>query len=904
MRDAMRKPTLSVLVLLPCLVASILGGCRSSSCVGTTGAPPAIAPRSDDPGVDKTGAGAVFQLFELPAKFTLPSHPLPAGIDPKAAFVVPMEEDDSSKAGKQKRKRSRIFRGAMPFPIAGETRGYAPTGVVVTVDGINASYSESEATSSFGRTWRIQEGELVLTNPLPPGEVKISYSGVEAAVRRHSLTESGLPPQEFVRYAVTLADHTRHGLLLPAPAVAEWEIAIPPEGAQFEGFPTLEPSPMFGHPSGGAAVRLVIVSDGRETEVDRRSLTEVDLEFTPWRVDLAPWAGKTVTMRLATETESESGEAGTPDFDYVFVGSPTVWGPPKGETRKIIVIGLDTTRPDHFSYFGYPRKTTPNMDGVLSQSAVFSRSWSPAPRTRPSFRTATTGQYPLDAVGAKNIGAVFQEHGFATAGIVANVHLVPRFDFDDGFDTWEFDGAAKAEQQVTRALAFLEAHQDRDAYLFLHFMDPHIPYNAPGDFRDLFVEDPDPTLPRKFNRWQVIDWRKDGTLSDQRKAHIEALHDGEMRYMDGQLGRFFAALDEMPGKKLVVVHSDHGEEFWEHETFEHNHTLYDELTRNVLMVRPGTGRSVGKKVDARVTLADIAPTLYDYAGIPAADWPEGLDGLSLRPLIDGGDASGFDDRALGIAHLRYSFERWAVLRHDHKYILWTGSGQEELYDLAKDPEEKHNLADGGVDLEPYRASLGEAHRMPIGPGWRVKVNVVNVDKTPYEIALPVPAIDAFVVDPERTVAVRANEEWGEKPKKTTADIGEVTLSADKQTLTWMPGPRPTGGVIFVRFEQQADVKVAKIRHNDVELPLAESPEGGFGWNTKAMSIALVPGTVFVPPPDEAEQMARAASSDEAEMLINLGYLQADHGDHQDTPPPSGENPDGAPPEDPDPIGQD
>jgi arylsulfatase len=902
MRVAMRTPRFDIIALLPCLAltpfATGCGSCGERTTDATVAAKPG---RDDQPHIDSTGAGPVAQLYKrTAARYELPSHALPAGLDPKAAFTVEVVEDEG-KSGKKK-KRSRVFRGKMPFEIQGETRGYAPTGVVVNVDGVNVAYSESDAVSSFGRTWRIRDGQLVLTNPSPPKVVTMSYSGVETAVRRHSLTESGLSPEEFVTWSLTLGDHTRQGLLLPAPALAEWEVAIPAKGARFEAYPTLEPSPMFGYGSDGAAVRLVVVDGGTETEVSRRPLTGVDAAFPKWEADLAAFAGRTVKVRLVTEVSATPDQPGTPDFDYVFVGSPTVWGPPEGETRTIVVIGLDTTRPDHFGFFGYERPTTPNMDRILGESAVFTRAWAPAPRTRPSFRTATTGQYPLDAVGAKNIGEVFQEEGFATKGIVANVHLVPRFDFDDGFDSWEFDGAAKAEQQVDRALGWLEDHADRDRYLFLHFMDPHIVYNAPADFHDLFVEDPDPDLPKKFNRWQVIDWKKQGLLTEQRKAHIEALHDGELRYLDGQLARFVQALDAMPGKKLLVVHSDHGEEFWEHDTFEHNHTLYDEVTRTLLAFRPGVGRVEGKRIDTPVTLADIAPTLYDYAGLPRDKWPTELDGLSLRPLIDGGDAAGFADRPIGVAHLRYSYERWGVVKNDHKYILWTGTGQEELYDLKADPGEQKNLA-GTADLAPWRAALSEAHGMPVGPGWRVKVSVVNVDHSPYEIALPAPAIDAFVVDPERTVAVRVNEEWGEKPKKTSADIGEVRLSDDKRTLVWTPGAKPTGGTLFVRFDQEVDPQGARLSYQGRELPLAAT-DGGWGWAANAMNITLVPGTVFVPPPDEAERMA-AASQDERAMLEGLGYIAPEHGDHDDNPPPApvGENPDGHP-DDPDPIGQD
>lgn len=845
-----------------------------------------------DPKVDATGAGPVFQLYRTEGRYTLPSLALPEGLDPKQSFVVQMDEDEG-KAGKRK-KRSRVFTGALPFAITGETRGYAPTGVVVTVDGARVAFSESDAVSGFGKTWRIKDGKLIVTNPSPPGEVRISYSGVENAVKRHNFTDSGMSAADFTRTSLTLADHTRDGMMLPAPATAEWDVKVPQTGAMFEAWVALEPSPMFGFESDGAAVKLVVVADGVETVVDRYPLTSVSADFKNWRASLDAFKGKQVVVRLVTETAADAGDAATANanFDWVFLGSPTIWGHGEGEARHVIVIGLDTTRPDHWGFYGYDRDTTPNLDRLLGESAVFTRAWAPAPRTRPSFRTATTGQYPLQAVGAKNIGAVFQEQGFATAGFVANVHLVPRFDFDDGFDSWKFDGAARANEQVDRALEWLDQNKERDTYMFLHFMDPHIPYHAPGAYHDKFVTDPDPTLPKKFNRWQVADWNRDGKLSDQRKEHIQALYDGEMAFMDEQIGRMMAQIDAMPGRKLLVIHSDHGEEFWEHGTFEHNHTLYDEVTRAVLAVRPGVGLPQGQKIDTPVTLADIAPTLYDYTAFPKAVLPEALDGYSLRPLIEGKQAADFATRPIGVAHLRYSFERWGVVTNDHKYILWTGSGKEELYDLKNDPGEMKNIAEG-ADLAPYRAALGVAHEMSVGPGWRVKVSVVNVDKDPYVIQLPAKAVYADVLEPERNVAVRANEEWGETPKKRKEDIGVVTLADDGMSLTWQPGKKPTGGVLFVQFEADADPKGAKIQHGGQDLPMSTSDAGEWGWNSSAMSITIVPGTVFKPPPDEADRMA-AAAADERQMLIDLGYIAPDDG-HGHGPPPEGAeglNPDG------------
>ncbi len=501
MRPDMQNRTPPTTVLLTLALGSALvaasGLVYLSACTGAgdTTTPTAARERSADPKLEATGACPVWQLFRTEGRYTLPSLALPAGLDPKQSFVVPMEED-TGKAGKRK-KRSRVFTGARPFAIAGESRGFAPTGVVVTVDGQPVAFSESDAVSSFGKTWRIHDGKLVISNPGPPAEVKISYSGVENAVKRHSFTDSGMTAADFTRSSLTLADNTRDGMLLPAPGAAEWDIQIPANGAMFEAWVALEPSPMFGFESDGAAVKLVVVADGVETVVDRYPLAAVTSDFKNWRANLDAFKGKKVVVRLVTETAADAASAATANanFDWVFLGSPTIWGHPEGEPRHVIVIGMDTTRPDHWGFYGYDRATTPNLDRLLGESAVFMRTWAPAPRTRPSFRTATTGQYPLQAVGAKNIGAVFQEQGFATAGFVANVHLVPRFDFDDGFDVWAFDGTAKADQQVDSALAWLEQNQERDTYMFLHVMDPHIPYNAPGEFHDKVVTDPDPDLP-------------------------------------------------------------------------------------------------------------------------------------------------------------------------------------------------------------------------------------------------------------------------------------------------------------------------------------------------------------------------------------------------------------------------
>ena len=539
--------------------------------------------------------------------------------------------------------------------------------------------------------------------------------------------------------------------------------------------------------------------------------------------------------------------------------------------RRVVVIGIDTTRPDHLSFFGYNRPTTPELDAVLGKAAVFERTWSVAPRTRPAFRSATTGLRPLEAVGAESLGATLSRHGFATGALVANVHLQPRFGFSDGYDRWRFDGKAKARSQVDGAVEWLNAHLDRDSFFFLHLMDPHMRYDAPGVYHDRFVTDPDPDLPRRFMRAQVFGWNRQGLLSAQRKAHIEALHDGELAYTSAELGRLFTALDRMPGRSMVVIHTDHGEEFWEHGGFEHNHTLYDEVTRALLAFRPRGGLPEGVRLDVPASLLDLAPTVYDLLGV--TDGPV-MHGRSLVPQLKGEPGGDLAARGLPVAYLQYRRERWGVVVQDHKYVLHTGSGLEELYDLKRDPGEQNDLA-SVRDLAPYRRHLRHAHRVPVGPGLRIRLE----DAPAFTLALPIPARVADVLDPETLIDHRANVEWGEVPEKLPGDVGVVELSTDGRSIRFVPGVEPSG-VLVAMFDDGTgiDPSAITLTVGEQQRSWSNVPKG-VQWASdggRKATIALHPGVVLVPPPTEADRMGigpgAVAAVDETKLLCDLGYL--------------------------------
>ena len=809
----------------------------------------------------RAAGNPVLRLDLLPGRVSLPKVSLPEALaELDETFALEHREMPNPKKAPRKLK---ILVAPLPFAIETDEQGFRPEGMSVSVDGKPVPFGRGPAPKAEGPTWRIAQNgkQVVLSYPtMPPeGSVTVRWPRIREALDRHDPERFGedRTADEFVQTSVTVGGDTRNGLSFVAPTTMEWDLSLPARQPVFTGFVGLEAAPVDQPASDGAAMVLSVVADGVATEVDRRWVSEVAAP-EEWRVDLSRWAGQAVTVRLA----SEPGEDAT--FDWLYVAGPTIVGAGTTDVRRVVVVAMDTTRPDHFSFNGYERPTTPELDDVLRHSLVLDHAWSTAPRTRPSFRSSTTGRLPLEAVGATNIGDVFRRHGFSTAGIVANVHLQPRFDFDDGFDWWSFDGKANARQQVDRGLEWLRANADHDSYLFLHFMDPHMAYDAPAAYREKFVVNP--ALAPKVKRADVLQWMASGKLTEAQKVELEGLHDGEMAFLSNQLGRFFAELDRLPGRTLVVLHSDHGEEFWEHGGFEHNHSLYDELVRTMLALRPNGGLSEGVRVPAATSLMDVAPTLYDLFGF--TDAPV-VDGKTLVPALSGAPAG---DRALPVGYLQYAHERWAVVWKNQKYILHTGTGEEELFDLASDPGEARNVA-AGADLEPFRVRLGEVHGLDVGPGYRIQVRA-EVNSGPVRITLPVAAMGANVLDPEAIVEHRANIEWGETPKKSPIDVGKVVLEDGGKAVVWTPGRKPQG-TLWVRFPTptpatgvtaEQDGKPVKVSVAAAPGPKGKTPPGCEG-------LCVSAGTVVVPPESEAARIAKShGGGDDLAQLCALGYV--------------------------------
>lgn len=821
------------------------------------GRPSGPAPTWQGRGMAQTSAAVALDLLEREVTLSLPRNTLP----PSAVRDVRV---DLGTLKPHEMRGTTWYEAELPFPIPERTR-FGDGGLQLTVDDEPYAFTIADPFGAAPKTWRVLEGKIAIFTAEPPKKAVLERPGASRDVRRLEPAMSGLEDAAYAPYRLTLKAQTRPGLLLPAPASATWPGITVPNGGHFRAFAAL--AVVTGHVSDGATfVVEVHPAGGTLTEVHRVNVEGKGERFVAIDVDLAAYAGQTVDLRVRTEAGT------TTDADWTFLASPVVDGTPSGRLRRILVVGLDTTKPDHFGINGYDKPTTPELDAWADDAVLFDRAWTSAPRTRPSFRAATTGRLPLEAVCAPPIAQAFHDAGFATAGIVANIHLNPHFGFDGGSDLWWLDGKALVDDQVERALRWLDVNQNRDVFLFVHVMDPHIFYRAPDAFVEAFTKDlpplpKDQELPRFFNRWQVLKWDRAGELTDLQKQHIAALYDAELAFTSQQLRRLLDAFERPEHDNLVVVHNDHGEELWEHGGFEHNHTLYNDVTAGLLWIKPpGGSGSHGARSLYPATLQDIAPTVYDFAGLTGTP-PS--DGVSLLPVVRGETDDGWS-RPIPIGHLQYDADRWGVVLDDMKYVVLTGSGKEELYDLARDPGERENLA-GKQDTTRFQEALGTAHKMDVGPGWRISVTARP--GAVFTVALPATALAAGVIDPEHITRKPANQEWGEVPKALPSDVGTVLLAADGRSLQFTAGPQGRG-VLWVRFDAPIPAPGTVVTGPDGTT--AEADASGVA-NVGGDTFTLAPGVVLVPPASEWARMqacmGEGETSDETVcQLCSLGYL--------------------------------
>ncbi len=591
----------------------------------------------------------------------------------------------------------------------GESVTIAPLGMkLLTATGGELPYERNrkklgpEATS-----WRIQGRDLFLRCPgEPPEGLVVRYPKAADWEDGLNLATADREPPAFALRSTGLVNDDREGLLLPSPGRASWELTVPRDGVLGFEAQILRPGV---HAARSDGVELVVWVDdsGRQAEAGRIRV-EPEAGWIAHRVDLSPWAGHTVQLALVSEPGDD------PLLDYLFLAQPTVYTP-KLEPRRVVLVFVDTLRRDHVGVYGYDRHpTTPALDAWSEGAVVFDAARAPAPWTLPSARALVSGQLPHRWGDAPNLPERLDEAGWATAFYTANPYLRPTFDMDRGWSSYRFQLKAKAQEQVDRALGFLEAWPDRDAAVLVQIMDPHLPYTEPKRYRSRWASE----RPEAF-QGQLT--RDDLVALDPSSEDLEAIrgwlldrYDQNLRYVDDQVARLLGALDE---DDVVVFFADHGEEFWEHGGVEHGHAMWEELLAVPLIIR-APGLAPGR-VRAPVSLLDVTPTVLELLGLPSDD--PAFAGRSLVAAAAGEPTAleALERRPLAFGQTLYGDEAWGVLRDGQKW--WFHGPHQHLFDLGEDPSERRDLSDRPEHSdEPWVAGLSEALGVPVLPVWRLE----------------------------------------------------------------------------------------------------------------------------------------------------------------------------------------
>jgi arylsulfatase A-like enzyme len=403
---------------------------------------------------------------------------------------------------------------------------------------------------------------------------------------------------------------------------------------------------------------------------------------------------------------------------------------------NVILLTIDTLRADVLGCYGYERLTTPHLDrlakhGIRFTQTITGGSWTQA--AFPALLTSSSASHYGGALGSlarqrpSPIEALAR-HGYATAGFSTNPHLSRATGYDRGFDAF-FDlepgerdpwlrrvkgGERLLRSPFTHQLARLLGSRSRPARIYAsaaevtgavcrwlgsaeqpffawaHYMDVHWPY-----YLEETLADPQTIA----GAWQDLglmhEWgngRRTGLITDKVHRRFLRLYEESLQYLDEQIGRLLAFLEEdgRAANTLVIVVSDHGEEFFDHGRWGHwEDNLYDEIIRVPLIIRL-PGQAAEQVVERQVTTLDVMPTILDLCACPL---PSGVEGSSLRPLWEpGGNQSPYPRQEVICEMPRDSWCRIAVRTEQFK-LIWDNRcpDEPELYNLRRDPGEQKNV---------------------------------------------------------------------------------------------------------------------------------------------------------------------------------------------------------------------
>jgi arylsulfatase A-like enzyme len=401
--------------------------------------------------------------------------------------------------------------------------------------------------------------------------------------------------------------------------------------------------------------------------------------------------------------------------------------------KHVVLIVVDTLRTDALSCYG-GNVPTPHIDALAADSVLFKNSYAAASWTVPSMTTLLTGLSPsvhqairydsMVPYDLETLAEYMQDSGYITHAIGSQPFMANRNDFAQGFHGYDFypkkhansligwlqaglfpeknKAWASTEDLTDSTLAWLRTKASKDFFLWTHYYDPHMPYTPPAEF--LPEGEAPPAIGDRFKGPLKSVRAGYLTPAKEEREWIRALYDGEVRHVDANVGRLLAEMKNLGiyNDSLIILTSDHGEEFWEHDGFEHGHSLYNELLSVPLLVKLPDCISKGM-VDDPVSNEQVLPSILDICRINHDS--KNLTNRSLPGLHITNNTQSESGPIVSTGVLYYE-NRESVIFGGIKYIRSLLSGREEVYDLNRDPAESTDIADASREaIEEARGIL-------------------------------------------------------------------------------------------------------------------------------------------------------------------------------------------------------
>jgi arylsulfatase A-like enzyme len=408
------------------------------------------------------------------------------------------------------------------------------------------------------------------------------------------------------------------------------------------------------------------------------------------------------------------------------------------DDMNILLVTLDTTRPDHLECYRYDETRTPTLNGLAERGVLFENAYCQSPITLPSHSTILTSRYPpfhgvrnnheyvLDQ-GNRTLAEIFRERGYYTAAFLSAFVLDATTGIQQGFDLYEdyirvnplymimvkirtrlsawyvlsripglkipmeYRLEREAGKTTDLALTFIDRIEETPFFLWIHYFDPHEPYTFREGFTGLAEQGGDSDMPEE-DRGMIPD-DEYGTREERIR-----LYDGEISCMDFHMGRLIDGLHEkgVLDRTLIVAVGDHGQHHGEHDYFNHANKIYKPSTAVPLIFAFPSGSPRGIRIEAPVSTVDIAPSILAIAGIPA---PSSIQGNSLFPLPEDDVIPGRAIYCETVPSSSGTPPSYRGILYDEWECIFTFDGVPmELYNLRRDPGEKLNVLEGNPEL--------------------------------------------------------------------------------------------------------------------------------------------------------------------------------------------------------------